>query len=291
MVGRARELRQLCERVGARGLRASCQLFTILGAAGVGKSRLAAEFLAAREDAARSCAAAASRTARASPTGPSWRSSSSCPRSRPIRARGRDDSRPPRRSAARHRQRGDRLGVPQAAGGVAARAAARLCLRRPALGRSRPSSTWSSTWPTSRRDAPILLLCMARPDLLDRRTGWGGGKVNATTVLLEPLAPEETALLIESLAHAGRTPARPDPGGRRGQPALRRGDGRAAARSPATARWPSRRRSRRCSRPASTSSSPHERNVLAVRLGRGADVPPRRGAGAEPGRDAAWRRT
>ena len=44
------------------------------------------------------------------------------------------------------------------------------------------------------RDAPILLLCMARPDLLDRRTGWGGGKVNATTVLLEPLAPAETAL-------------------------------------------------------------------------------------------------
>src|SRR6266498_1300898 len=51
------------------------------------------------------------------------------------------------------------------------------------------------------RDAPILLLCMARPDLLDRRAGWGGGKVNATAVLLEPLAPKETELLIESLAH------------------------------------------------------------------------------------------
>ena len=31
------------------------------------------------------------------------------------------------------------------------------------------------------RDAPILLLCMARPDLLDRRTGWGGGKVMPRT--------------------------------------------------------------------------------------------------------------
>ena len=50
------------------------------------------------------------------------------------------------------------------------------------------------------RDAPILLLCMARPELLDRRTGWGGGKVNATTVLLEPLAPNETELLIDGLA-------------------------------------------------------------------------------------------
>ena len=36
------------------------------------------------------------------------------------------------------------------------------------------------------RDAPILLLCIARPELLDS-PGWGGGKLNATTVLLEPL--------------------------------------------------------------------------------------------------------
>jgi class 3 adenylate cyclase/tetratricopeptide (TPR) repeat protein len=50
------------------------------------------------------------------------------------------------------------------------------------------------------RDASILLLCMARPDLLDRRTAWGGGKVNATTVLLAPLAPEETERLVDSLA-------------------------------------------------------------------------------------------
>jgi len=50
------------------------------------------------------------------------------------------------------------------------------------------------------RDAPILLLCMARPELLDARPGWGGGKLNATTVLLEPLAEEETELLISGLA-------------------------------------------------------------------------------------------
>jgi class 3 adenylate cyclase/tetratricopeptide (TPR) repeat protein len=50
------------------------------------------------------------------------------------------------------------------------------------------------------RDAPILLLCMARPELLDRRAGWAGGKVNATNVLLEPLGEEETDRLISSLA-------------------------------------------------------------------------------------------
>jgi class 3 adenylate cyclase/tetratricopeptide (TPR) repeat protein len=49
------------------------------------------------------------------------------------------------------------------------------------------------------RDVPILLLCLARPELLDRRPGWGGGKLNATTVLLEPLDAAETEELIERL--------------------------------------------------------------------------------------------
>ena len=49
------------------------------------------------------------------------------------------------------------------------------------------------------RGAPILLLCLARPELLDRRSGWGGGKLNATAVLLEPLSATETDTLIEEL--------------------------------------------------------------------------------------------
>ncbi len=49
------------------------------------------------------------------------------------------------------------------------------------------------------RDAPILLLCIARPELFDLRPGWGGGKLNATTVLLEPLSPTETDELIDRL--------------------------------------------------------------------------------------------
>ena len=49
------------------------------------------------------------------------------------------------------------------------------------------------------RGAPILLLCMARPELLDERATWGGGKLNATNLLLEPLAPEEAGELIEAL--------------------------------------------------------------------------------------------
>jgi class 3 adenylate cyclase/tetratricopeptide (TPR) repeat protein len=53
------------------------------------------------------------------------------------------------------------------------------------------------------RDAPILLLCLARPELLELRSGWGGGKLNATAVLLEPLSAEETNTLIDALL-AGR---------------------------------------------------------------------------------------
>jgi class 3 adenylate cyclase/predicted ATPase len=49
------------------------------------------------------------------------------------------------------------------------------------------------------RDAPILLLSMARPELLERRPSWGGGKWNATTVLLEPLDAKETELLLAGL--------------------------------------------------------------------------------------------
>jgi class 3 adenylate cyclase/tetratricopeptide (TPR) repeat protein len=49
------------------------------------------------------------------------------------------------------------------------------------------------------RGAPILLLCMARPELLDRRPAWAGGKLNATTVSLEPLSEDETDELIAGL--------------------------------------------------------------------------------------------
>ncbi len=50
------------------------------------------------------------------------------------------------------------------------------------------------------RDAPILLLCIARPELLELRPGWGGGKLNATTILLEALSGEDCELLISRLA-------------------------------------------------------------------------------------------
>jgi class 3 adenylate cyclase/tetratricopeptide (TPR) repeat protein len=43
---------------------------------------------------------------------------------------------------------------------------------------------------------PLLVVATARPELLQRRPAWGGGKPNAFTVSLSPLAEEEAALLV-----------------------------------------------------------------------------------------------
>jgi hypothetical protein len=56
-------------------------------------------------------------------------------------------------------------------------------------------------------DAPLLILCTARPELLDQRPGWGGGKRNATTISLSPLASDETAQLLASLLDRPLLPA------------------------------------------------------------------------------------
>ena len=49
------------------------------------------------------------------------------------------------------------------------------------------------------RDAPILLIVMARPELLELRPAWGGGKRSATTINLEPLSEEESVELVGEL--------------------------------------------------------------------------------------------
>ena len=53
------------------------------------------------------------------------------------------------------------------------------------------------------RDAPLFVLCVARPELLDARPSWGGGKLNATTILLEPLSESDAETLIDNLLVGG----------------------------------------------------------------------------------------
>ena len=57
------------------------------------------------------------------------------------------------------------------------------------------------------RSAPILVLCTARPELLERRPGWGGGKANASTLSLPPLEDEDTARLFSALLERAVLPA------------------------------------------------------------------------------------
>ena len=133
--------------------------------------------------------------------------------------------------------------------------------------------------------APILLLCMARPELLDRRSGWGG------VLRLQPLSAEEAERLIDAkvdgheleaemreriLRAAGGNPlfveemaamvqssgdesrgAADAPGAARGapRPARRRRSGPCSSAAPSKARCSTTASSRR-SRPTSRGSRP-----------------------------------
>ena len=49
------------------------------------------------------------------------------------------------------------------------------------------------------RDAPLLIVCLARPELLEVRPGWGGGRLRSAAIELEPLPTEDTETLIDAL--------------------------------------------------------------------------------------------
>src|SRR5438093_1889201 len=53
----------------------------------------------------------------------------------------------------------------------------------------------------------LLIVGTARPELLARRPGWGGGKRNASTVTVSALAPDETATLLAALLDQVLLPA------------------------------------------------------------------------------------
>jgi class 3 adenylate cyclase/tetratricopeptide (TPR) repeat protein len=206
MVGRAREMRRLRDSFGQARADSACQLFTVLGAAGVGKSRLVREFLDATEGAL------------------------------VVQGRclsyGEGITYWPVVEVAKQILGEDPDGrlVELALDTVALGTLAALL-----DGTGAPTSSEEIAWAIRKlfeaaaakqplvvvfddihwaeptfldlvdhvaglsRDAPILLLCMARTELHDLRPAWGGGMPNSTTVLLEPLSTDETDELIEDL--------------------------------------------------------------------------------------------
>jgi class 3 adenylate cyclase len=203
MIGRAHQLRMLEDAYANVVRERTCSLFTLLGVAGVGKSRLAAEFLSGR--------AATIVSGRCPSYGEGityW----------PIVAvvkqllasRGRDDA--PASGDDEARALGALLGEPgQVSTSAEIAWAVRKLLEQSAVDRPLIVVLDDLHWgePTFldlvehvaelSRGVPILLLCMARPELLERRPGWGGGKLNTATVLLEPLNADEADELIDQL--------------------------------------------------------------------------------------------
>ena len=46
---------------------------------------------------------------------------------------------------------------------------------------------------------PILTVALARPELFDARPTWGGGKRNAVSIYVDPLSPDESTVMLEEL--------------------------------------------------------------------------------------------
>ena len=54
---------------------------------------------------------------------------------------------------------------------------------------------------------PMLIVCTARPELLERRAGWAGGMTNPNTISLTSLSDEDTARLVGGLLDQALLPA------------------------------------------------------------------------------------
>ena len=244
-----------CDRPSSATVREQrCHLFTLLGPAGVGKSRLVAEFLARpRRDSRR--AVAASTTARASRSGRSISVLKQLgPRADATLARSSRGVELPNELFCRRADVRSRT--------LAAERSARRRLRRHPLGRADvPRSDRPHRRPLARRADPVL--CLARPELLDKRPGWGGGKLNATTILLEPLTAAECTELIDGARR------------RRGRHAVR-----ASWRRPTGIRCSSRRWSRSRARTATSRVPSTVQALLQARL----DQLGRRGASRDRAR-------
>jgi class 3 adenylate cyclase len=230
MVGRERELGILRAAYERATIESRCVLVTVLGTAGVGKSRLTHEFLVGvRGDGGRAGASVARGRCLPYGQGITWYPVAELLRS----AVGLDDEAEPRQVLERVRER---LGTTPDAETILARIAEPLGIA------NEPAPVEELVWAVRRfleklaaggplvvviddlhwaestvldlvehlaewiHGVPVLLLALARPELLDLRQGWGGGKPDATTFLLEPLPSDQTGQLVDALFEGAPVP-------------------------------------------------------------------------------------
>ena len=229
LVGRALEVNMLSEAFERSASERRCNLFTVMGAPGVGKSRLAAEL------AGGAAAEANVLVGQCLPYGEGITFWPVAEMLRTAAAIGERDDRATARAALERLVADDEDGVLVAervaraiglGGTPAAVEEVFWALRRTfeIIARRRPTVLvfedvhWAEStlldliehvadWA---RGCALLILCTARPDLLDVRPGWAGGKANATTIMLERLPAEDCERLLEDLAGETLTPKQRD---------------------------------------------------------------------------------
>ncbi|HEU4356650.1 MAG TPA: adenylate/guanylate cyclase domain-containing protein, partial [Actinomycetota bacterium] len=215
MLGRDRPLRLLRDAYEEAVADRACYLLTVVGPAGIGKSRLALEFLDDRKE-------ATVLTGRCLPYGEGitfW------PVAEMVRGaarigdadtgeRSRDrivdllDGADDREVVAMHLARLIGLaGGPRAEPGWALRRLLETLAARAPVIALFDDVHWAEPALIEAiehvadlsRDAPILLLCLARPELLDDRPSWAGGRTRAASIQLEPLGDADARALLENL--------------------------------------------------------------------------------------------
>ncbi|HTV10979.1 MAG TPA: BTAD domain-containing putative transcriptional regulator [Acidimicrobiales bacterium] len=217
-VGRARELRAVQEAFERANTDRCCQLVTVLGMAGVGKSRLVAEFEAGL---AEGVVVLHGRCLSYGESVAFW------PVLEVLRAAAALDGSEP---AQEVRERLAALVGPQpdadqvvaclaplagVGGSASSPEEARWAFRRllEALSRRAPVVVLIDDLQWGQpalfellehvadfgRDAPILLLCVARPELLEVRPAWAGGKLDAVAMNVRPLHEREIGQLVDEV--------------------------------------------------------------------------------------------
>ena len=197
LVGRVTELQRLRDAFAQAVHDRSCQLFTVLGSAGVGKSRLAAEFLDGVDGRlVRGRCLSYGQGITYWPVVEILKQIGALPEgdaARPLRALLRETDEP---ASAEEIAWGFRKLLEQEA-----QTQPLVCVFDDLHWAEETLFDLVEHVAELARDAPILLLCIGRPELFERRQSWGGGKWNATAVLLEPLDAVESTELIGRLGN------------------------------------------------------------------------------------------
>jgi class 3 adenylate cyclase/tetratricopeptide (TPR) repeat protein len=206
MVDRDPERRQIMGAFERALTERSCQLVTVLGPAGVGKSRLVADVI----DTLHGAATVA--VGRCLPYGDGltwWPLAEALGANGLLEQVGADEPAVPR-AAEVLKPTGEAVGTEEAF--WAMRRTLEALARRQPLVLVVDDLQWAqptfmdfldhvAVWA---RDVPLVLLAMARPELRDARPDWGQGRPNAALMVLKPLADEETADLLRLLLGSAR---------------------------------------------------------------------------------------